>query len=68
MQPLTGVILATRQSYGAPDAHVNIKQTVCQRALQKHLAFQHFLQRRPCRFQRAERSLARLLLVWPEMS
>jgi hypothetical protein len=42
MQPLTGVILATRQSYGAPDAHVNIKQTVCQRALQNTSYFSTF--------------------------
>jgi hypothetical protein len=30
MQPLAGVIFATHQSDGAPDTHVNIKQTVCQ--------------------------------------
>jgi hypothetical protein len=30
MQPLAGAIVATRQSYGASDTRVKLKQTVCQ--------------------------------------
>ena len=68
MQPLTGVILATHQSYGAPDTRVSLKQTVCQRRPKTPCISALSIMTTQPFLQAPERSLACLLLVWSRTS
>jgi hypothetical protein len=64
MQPLADVILATRQICGKPDTRVKFKANGMPRALRNALHFSTFCNGDPHRFEVAEQSLARLLLVF----